>query len=283
MVLKEENILEFWVTEYQTPALGYSLKVKETLRVETTKYQELAVVETEQFGKMLFLDGMVMTSDKDEFVYHEMIAWPALQAHPKPERVLIIGGGDGGVLREVLKHPELKEAVLVEIDERVIQASRDFFPEMSCAFENPKAKVIVKDGIKFIKESKELFDIVIIDSTEPVGPAVELFSKAFYQNVYEALKADGIIVAQSESPFFNQDVIAMAFGGIKKVFPITKLYLASIPTYPSGLWSFTIGSKKHDPEIINNNIDAKRKYYSQAVHEAAFKLPVFTKEIIEGL
>ena len=193
--------MELWVTEYQTPALGFSCKATETLRAEQTDFQHLAVVHTEQFGKMLLLDGMVQTTEKDEFVYHEMITMIALNVHPAPENVLIIGGGDGGALREVVRHPGVVSGTLVEIDQEVVQASRDFFPDHSCSFDHPKSKLIIADGIQFIKDHKNAFDIVIVDSTEPVGPAQALFSPAFYESVFQALKDDGILVVQSESPF----------------------------------------------------------------------------------
>lgn len=272
--------MDLWVTEYQTPALGYSLKISETLRVEKTPFQDLVVVVTEQFGKMLLLDGMVMTTEKDEFVYHEMISMVALHAHPNPRKVLIIGGGDGGALREVVRHPKVEKGVLVEIDDRVIQSSRDFFPDLACAFENPKSEVIVDDGIKYIKDHKDEFDVILVDSTEPVGPAVVLFSPEFYQSCFDALKEDGMLVAQSESPFINANVIQTVYGGISKTFPITDLYLASIPTYPSGLWSFTIGSKKYNPQEVQTQSDLECKYYNTTMHQAAFKLPSFVQKII---
>lgn len=272
--------MDLWVTEYQTPALGYSCKISETLRVEKTPFQDLAVVVTEQFGKMLLLDGMVMTTEKDEFVYHEMISMVALHAHPNPRRVLIIGGGDGGALREVVRHPQVEKGVLVEIDDRVIQSSRDFFPDLACAFSDPKAEVIVDDGIKYIKDHKDEFDVILVDSTEPVGPAVVLFSPEFYQSCFDALKEDGILVAQSESPFYNAEVIQTVYGGISRIFPITDLYLASIPTYPSGLWSFTIGSKKHNPREVQGQTGLEFKYYNTELHQAVFKLPSFVEKII---
>jgi len=273
--------LELWVTEYQTPALGFTCKITETLKVEQTDFQHLAVVETEQFGRMLLLDGMVMTTDTDEYVYHEMITNVALNSHPNPQNVLIIGGGDGGALREAVKHPKVNKATLVEIDDKVIVASRQYFPKLSCSFEDPKSAVVVDDGIEFIKQRKNEFDVIIVDSTEPVGPAVQLFSSEFYRECSAALKEDGMLVVQSESPFFNADVIKMAFGGIQSVFPLTKLYLASIPTYPSGLWSFTLGSKKYDPEQLTNKNTSDLKYYNEDVHQAAFKLPGFVKDIID--
>jgi spermidine synthase len=272
--------LELWITEYQTPALGFSCKATETLRVEQTPYQHLSVVDTQQFGKMMLLDGMVQTTEEDEHIYHEMITMVAVNSHTDPGNVLVIGGGDGGTLREIVRHPQVNKGTLVEIDDRVIQASRDFFPELSISFDSVKTEVIIDDGIKFIKDRKNEFDIVIVDSTEPVGPAKDLFSAQFYQSVSAALKEDGMIVVQSESPFFNQEVIKMAFGGIKKTFPITKLYLASIPTYPSGLWSFTIGSKIYDPEEIRYSGDLNLKYYTPEVHKAAFKLPAFVQKLI---
>lgn len=273
--------MELWVTEYQTPALGFTCKITETLKVEQTDFQHLAVVNTEQFGKMLLLDGMVMTTDVDEYVYHEMISNIALNSHPAPANVLIIGGGDGGALREVVKHPLVKQATLAEIDERVIMASREFFPQLACSFDDPKSVVVVADGIEYIKQRKNEFDIIMIDSTEPVGPAVQLFSADFYRECFAALKEDGMLVAQSESPFFNADVIKMAYGGINQVFPLTKLYLANIPTYPSGLWSFTIGSKQYNPEEVVNQGAGDLKYYNAGVHQAAFKLPGFVNHIIQ--
>lgn len=273
-------MMDLWISEFQTPSLKISCKTTETLRVETTPYQHLAVVDTIPFGRMLFLDGVIQTSIMDEFVYHEMITQVAINSHPHPEKVLIIGGGDGGALREVVKHPSVKQGILVEIDARVLQAGRDFFPELSCSYTDLKSEVLVGDGIQYIKEHKNVFDIIVVDSTDPVGPAVELFSESFYQNCFEALKDDGMLVVQSESPFFNGDIIQKAFGGISKAFPITKLYLASVPTYPGGLWTFSIGSKKHDPEQIVSDATLDWRYYSREIHQAAFKLPPFVRNII---
>ncbi len=272
--------MELWATEDQTPSLRFSCKITETLKVEQTDFQHLAVVNTEQFGKMLLLDGMVMTTESDEFVYHEMITNIALNSHPSPRKVLIIGGGDGGTLREAVRHPLVDTAVLVEIDEKVINASKEFFPELSFSFNNPKAQVVVADGIKYVQLRKKEFDIIIVDSTEPVGPAVELFSADFYRDCFSALNDEGMLVVQSESPFFNAGVIQMAFGGVSQIFALTKLYLASVPTYPSGLWSFTIGSKKYDPAIPLNKNQGGLKYYNADVHQAAFKLPGFVENII---
>lgn len=273
--------MELWVTEYQTPSLGLSCKVTATLRSEQTKFQHLAVVDTVQYGRMLLLDGMVQTTDQDEFVYHEMISRVALNSHPRPARVLIIGGGDGGTLREVTKHPGVEKGTLVEIDERVVQASRDFFPGLSASFNSARAEVVIADGIEFVKSRPDSFDVVIVDSTEPVGPARQLFSADFYRNVFRALHDDGMLVVQSESPFLNPDVIQMAYRGIAAFFPTTRLYLASIPTYPSGLWSFTIGSKQYNPEEPRGEEVPTGRYYTPDVHRASFNLPSFVKKILE--
>lgn len=272
--------MDLWITEYQTPSLGFACKVKETLAMEQTPFQFLSIVDTEQFGRMLLLDGMVMTTEKDEFVYHEMITQIVLNSHPRPRQVLIIGGGDGGALREVVDHPLVEKGTLVEIDARVVENSKKYFPGLSCSFQSSKAEVIIDDGIKYVKQQKGKYDIIIIDSTEPVGPAVELFQPDFYQAVHAALKDDGMLVAQSESPFFNQDIIKMVYEGIKTAFPLTKLYLAAVPTYPSGLWSFTVGSKQYDPEEVINSPAQPLKYYTKEIHQAAFKLPVFVGTII---
>ncbi|MGI6647917.1 MAG: polyamine aminopropyltransferase [Bacillota bacterium] len=276
--------MDMWFTEKQTPNVGITCKIKNTLIVEQTPYQHLAIIDTEQFGRMLVLDGMVQTTIVDEFVYHEMITTVGLNTHPNPRRVLIIGGGDGGTLREVVKHPKVEKATMVEIDARVVEASKLYLPEISSALHgNPRAEVLIEDGIRYVKENKNTFDMIIVDSTEPVGPAVGLFSAEFYQSIFEALKDDGLFVAQTESPFFNADLIRRVYRDIASIYPITKLFLAYVPTYPSGMWSFTMGSKKYDPEAIveENCPDLQSRYYTPAVHKAAFKLPQFVQNLVK--
>ena len=274
--------MELWYTEKQTPHLGLSCKIKETLYVTKTQYQELAVVDTLQFGRMLILDGMVQTTVADEFVYHEMIAHVPLATHPCPVDVLVIGGGDGGAVREIVKHPSVKKVILVEIDGQVIEAAKRFLPEISFALEDPRVEIKIADGIKFVHSQKDAFDVIIVDSTEPVGPAVGLFDISFYEAAYGALKEDGIFVAQTESPFFNADLIETVFRRIKKVFPGAYLYLASIPTYPSGLWSFTMGSKVYNPlEPQGKLIPRNTRYYTSQVHKSSFTLPPFVRELLE--
>ncbi|MZP29864.1 polyamine aminopropyltransferase [Heliobacterium undosum] len=274
----------FWYTEEQTPNLRYSSKITQTLHTETTPFQELAMIDTVQWGRMLVLDNMVMTTIKDEFVYHEMISHVALNTHPNPKKVMIIGGGDGGAIRECVKHAKVEKAVLCEIDGRVIETSKEYLPEIASAlFGHPKVEVLVADGVKHIQENENEYDVIMVDSTEPVGPAEGLFAAEFYQAVYRALKPDGIMVAQTESPFVNADLISRVFKDIRSIFPVTKLYLASIPTYPSGLWSFTMGSKQYDPEAVDVSAipEMETRYYTPALHKAAFCLPKFVQDLIK--
>jgi spermidine synthase len=276
--------MELWYTEKQTPNLSYSCKITRTLHTEQTRYQDLAVVDTLQFGRMLVLDGMVMTTEVDEFVYHEMISHIALNTHPNPKRVLVVGGGDGGAIREIIKHSSVEEAVLAEIDPRVVEVSQEYLPSIAGALTNPRVTLALGDGVEHVRQNKDKYDVILIDSTEPIGPAVGLFGREFYQDVYEALKPDGIMVAQSESPFVNPDVIQMIHRNLKGVFPLKYLYLASIPTYPSGLWSFTLASKQYDPlKVALAQIKPlDTKYYSPELHFGAFKLPQFVADLVNG-
>lgn len=275
--------MELWYTEKQTPNHGITTKISKTIHTEESEFQKIDFIETNQFGTMLVLDGMVMTTNVDEFVYHEMITHIAMNTHPNPKKVLVVGGGDGGVIREVIKHSSVEKAILAEIDGRVIETSKEFLPQIAGALDDPKVDVKVIDGIKFIHDHKNEFDVIMVDSTEPIGPAVGLFEKGFYQGIYECLKEDGILVAQTESPWFNKDLIKRVFKDIKSIFPVTRLYTVSIPTYPSGLWSFTIGSKKHDPLEVNvDNIkEMDTKYYSPRIHKSVFQLPKFVEDLVK--
>ncbi|PFC70008.1 spermidine synthase [Bacillus cereus] len=275
--------MELWFTEKQTKHFGITARINRTLHTEQTEFQKLDMVETEEFGNMLILDGMVMTTEKDEFVYHEMVAHVPLFTHPNPENVLVVGGGDGGVIREVLKHPSVKKATLVEIDGKVIEYSKQYLPSIAGALDNERVEVQVGDGFLHIAESENEYDVIMVDSTEPVGPAVNLFTKGFYAGISKALKEDGIFVAQTDNPWFTPELITTVFKDVKEIFPITRLYTANIPTYPSGLWTFTIGSKKHDPlEVSEDRFhEIETKYYTKELHNAAFALPKFVGDLIK--
>ncbi|NNU98185.1 polyamine aminopropyltransferase [Geobacillus sp. DSP4a] len=275
--------MELWFTEKQTEHFGITARIVRTLHTEQTPFQKLDMVETAEFGNMLILDGMVMTTQKDEFVYHEMVAHVPLFTHPKPENVLVVGGGDGGVIREVLKHPSVKKATLVEIDGKVIEYSKKYLPEIAGKLDDPRVEVKVDDGFMHIAQSENEYDVIMVDSTEPVGPAVNLFTKGFYAGIANALKEDGIFVAQTDNPWFKADLIRNVYRDVKEIFPITRLYTANIPTYPSGLWTFTLGSKQYDPLAVSDDRfhDIETKYYTKELHKACFVLPKFVADLVK--
>ena len=274
--------MDLYFTEQQAAGLRISCQVKQVLMEDKSQFQAIAVLDTVAFGRMLVLDDIIQTTEKDEFAYHEMIAHVPLMCHPHCERVLIIGGGDGGTMREVLRHANVKEVHMVEIDEKVVEAARRHLPTLSRGMSDERAHVIIRDGIEHVKEHQDYYDLVIIDSTDPIGPAVGLFSVEFYASVHQALKADGMCVAQTESPYFNETLVPKLYERISANFPTTHLYLGVVPTYPGGMWSFTVGSKRVDPtRPVKEPMDGM-KYYSPAVHEAAFVLPPFVKELIDS-
>lgn len=274
--------MDLWIKEMQVENSAMTYKVKETLHIEKTKYQEIAIVDTYEFGRMLLLDGIVQTTIRDEFIYHEMITHIPLFTHGNPKKVLVIGGGDGGTVREILKHSSVEKAVLCEIDKRVVELSKKYLPEISCKLEDPSAEIFIGDGIRYVKEHKNEFDVIIVDSTDPIGAAEGLFSSDFYKSLYECLTPEGIFVAQTESPFLMCEAVKRVFNDIKSIFPITRLYLAGVPTYPGVDWGFTMGSKKFDPEKtdISNIPDFDSKYYHSELHKACFVLPKYAKDLI---
>lgn len=269
---------ELWLAEKQTPDLSLGIKIKETLYRKTSPYQEILMVDSYQFGRVLFLEGTFQTTERDEFFYHEMITHVPLLSHPEPESVLVIGGGDGGTLREILKHRITREAILVEIDRDVVEVSKKFLPFYSSFEGDPRFSVEIADGIKYVQQQENRFDIIIVDSTDPVGPAEGLFSESFYKDCYRALKKDGILVTQSESPFLHTSLIKKVKTSMEKVFPICRIYTSPVPTYPSGYWSFTAGSKKYDPSIPRRASEFETKYYTPDIHRASFVLPKFLKD-----
>lgn len=272
-----------WFTEKQTEHFGITMKVNRTLHTEHTDFQKLDMIETAEWGKMLLLDNMVMTSEKDEFVYHEMVAHVPLFTHPHPQKVLVVGGGDGGVVREILKHPSVETITLVDIDSKVIEYAKQYLPSIAGELDNERVEVKVGDGFMHIAQSKNAYDVIMVDSTEPVGPAVNLFTKGFYAGISEALKDDGIFVAQTDNPWFKAELIREVQRDVKEIFPITNLYHANVPTYPSGMWTFTIGSKKYDPLQVSDDRfhEIETIYYTKELHKASFVLPKFVKDLTE--
>ena len=275
--------MEMWIKEMQLKNSAMTYKVKETLVRKKTKYQDLAIVDTEDFGRMLLLDGIVQTTIKDEFIYHEMITHIPLFTHPNPQNVLVVGGGDGGAIREILKHSSVKKAVMCEIDEDVIKECKKYLPEISSGLDDKRCEIFIGDGIKYVKEHKNEFDVIIVDSTDPFSIAEGLFKGNFYKDIYEALTGDGLFVAQTETPFFLPGTVKRVFRDAKEIFPVTKLFMAGIPTYPGGYWSFTVGSKKYDPANIDTSKipDLGYKYYTPELQKASFVLPRYIQKLTE--
>jgi len=256
-------------------------KIKETLEVRKSGYQTISVYETEYFGKMLVIDGSVMLTQYDNFAYHEMIVHVPMNAHPNPEKILIVGGGDGGTLKEVLKHRSVKEVVLCEIDEQVIAISKKHFPEFRSGFSDSRMQVMIDDAAHYIKGKKDYFDVICVDSPDPLGIATVLFEREFFQDVEQALHEDGIAVAQMESMFYSVDLISNVQQFTKPLFKRVLYYYTLVPTYPSGTIGFLFFSKKYDPfECFNSKkieIDDLH-YYNGAVHSTSFQLPQFFKD-----
>ncbi len=272
-----------WFIENFDNKASLGIKVKDKIFEEQSKFQLVEIYETEFFGKLLTLDGLVMLSEKDEFVYHEMIVHVPMCSHPNPERVLIIGGGDGGAVRETLKYESVKEVVLCEIDELVVKACKDFMPSVSGSLDDDRVKVVFEDGFKYLDRYDGYFDVILTDSSDPVGPGVELFKRKYFELIRKALKSDGIAVSQSESPWYYEDVMKDHYKEISSVFDITKSYSAFIPLYPSGFWTFAYMSNVHDPMDYDVeravHIAESCKYYNEDLHSGCFAIPNFLKRI----
>lgn len=252
-----------------------------TIYKKKTAHQDCRIYETKDFGKVLLLDGVIQTTEADEYIYHEMLTHPLLLTHSNPKSVLVIGGGDGGVIREVFKHP-VQEVVMVEIDKQVIQLAKKYLPKISKkSFSNKKLGLIIDDGAKYIKETPKKFDIVIIDSPDPIGPAKALFSKDFYQDVFKILNPQGIMIRQTGSTFLQPEVLKNNYRKVKNIFPYTSVQLAAIPTYIGGFFSFVAGSKKTNFSKVKKNkitkkylnLNLKTKYYNPDIHFSSLKLP----------
>ncbi len=269
-----------WFTEYQTDSLSLGLRIDQILLAEQTPFQHLLVAETETYGRLLALDGAVQTTIQDEFVYHEMITHVPLFMLDAPRKVAVIGGGDGGSIREILKHSSVQEAHLIEIDARVVEAARRFFPELSGALDDPRAHVHIANGIDWVREARD-FDVIIVDSTDPVGAAAGLFQASFYQSIAAALNPHGILVAQSESPFLHLGLIKDMIAGMKTAFSVVRPYVAPVPTYPSGYWSFLMASHRPlSPSLRCRTDRIDTRYWTPEMQSAAFTLPRFMEELL---
>lgn len=270
-----------------TPSgFGIAIKAGKVLYSKQSEFQKVEVFETDSaLGRVLTLDDLMMTTEGDEYHYHEMIAHIPMMHHKAPKTVLVIGGGDGGTVREVLKHDTVEKVVLCEIDGLVIEACKEFLPTIACELDNPKCEILVEDAIEYIKDKENMFDIVLIDSTDPMGPGEGLFTDEFYTNVKRSLKEGGIMVAQSESPFAQSDSVKKMYVQLNKVFPICATYTSNIPTYPGGYWAWAFCSESVKPlsywdERRGNEITKTCKIYNKEYHEARFALPNYLKELL---
>lgn len=264
-----------------------SFEIESVLYSACSPYQKIDIVESDTFGRMLLLDNMIMLTEKDEFIYHEMIAHVPLFVHPKPERILIIGGGDGGTIRECLKHPTVKQIDLVEIDEMVTQVCLQYIPSVAGQVFSKKVKSLFQDGVEYVKNTTRRYDVILIDSTDPVSVGEGLFTTDFYRDCYNILKEDGILVNQSESPAWQSKTVVRIAGKLQSVFEQVFYYQANIPTYPSGHWLFGFATKKYHPrqdfrQSRYDEYDLKLKYYNDDLHRAAFALPTFIRELLNA-
>jgi spermidine synthase len=275
-----------WFLEKHTPHAGLSLAVSARLYDQRSDFQHIEVLECPEYGRVLLLDGCVMLTDRDEHVYHEMIVHPALLLHPQPRHVLIVGGGDGGSVREALRHESLERVELVEIDAAVIEVARRFFPKLSAGLDDPRVEVHCEDGFAYLDGHRARYDLIVVDSIDPVGEAAKLFTRDFYAKVKAGLRPGGVAVFQTESPFYSADVLAEVQTNLRGLFRHVAPYLAHIPTYPSGLWSFTFASDAIDPRSATlqrrpDFLDALL-YLTPDLLRAAFVLPAALQRRLSG-
>ena len=282
--------MELWFSEPHTPHVKLSIRVERQLFYGQSDFQRIDVFESKEFGRFLTLDGYMMLTEKDEFIYHEMITHVPMAVHPDVKRVLVVGAGDGGVVRELCGYSTIKEIDMVEIDPLVVEVCRKYLPQTSCRLDDPRVNIYYEDGLKFIRSKQGEYDLIIVDSTDPFGPGEGLFTREFYGNCYKALKDDGIMVNQHESPFYTQDAYACqrAHKRIVESFPISRVYQVHIPTYPSGHWLFGFASKKYHPvKDLNaakwNMLGINAKYYTSKLHKGAFALPAYVEELLRDV
>lgn len=280
--------MDFWFSESHTPDVKLSLKVKKQLYSRKSDYQKIDVFETQEFGKVLALDGNIMLTERDEFIYDEMITHVPMAVHPGIKRVLVIGVGDGGVVGELTRYERIERIDLVEMDEMVAEACRQYLPANAGRLDDERVHIYYENALKYIRRCEEKYDLIIVDSNDPFGPSEGLFTREFYGNCYKALKSDGIMVNQQGSPFYAEDADAMqrSHKRIVNTFPISRVYQAHIPSFAAGYWLFGFASKKYHPiDDLDaekwNSLHLKTKYYTTRLHRGAFYLPAFLEEMLQ--
>ena len=281
-----------WYTENHQDDVHFSIDIQKHLHSEQSPYQQIDFYESKTFGRFFTLDGLMMVTEKDEFIYHDMITHVPMAVNPDIQRVLIIGGGDGGTAREILRYSSITHVDLVEIDERVVRLSQKYLPQTACKLDNDaRLTMYFEDGAQFVMKSpSQYYDLILVDSTDPIGPGEGLFTWAFYQHCERILTAQGILINQHESSYYPTYASEMlrAHEKIKQTFPIAKVYQFHLPTYPSGHWLFGFASKKYDPikdlkADIWNGLKLDTKYYNTDLHIGAFMLPTYVKEVLENV
>lgn len=287
-----ENNHDIWCSEYYMDDVKLSLRVDEILYSKKSPYQTIHIFRNETFGVFMVIDGYVQVTERDEFVYHDMIIHPAMAVNPEVKKVLIIGGGDGGTVREVSRYKNIETIDMVELDETVVRACQTHIPQTSFMLDKePRLNLMFQDGLQFVKDAPDhSYDLILVDSTDPDGPGEGLFSMEFYQDCYRILSEDGILINQHEGSFYDGDITEMkkAHGKIKKTFPIAKVFGFTTPTYASGYWYFGFASKKLDP-ILDMKPDQwealglETKYYNLDLHKGAFALPNYVKDILSSV
>ena len=279
--------MELWFSENHSDGARFSIKIKEHLYSGKSDFQKIDIFDSFDFGKILVLDGLVMLTEKDEFIYHEMITHIPMAINPNIKNILVIGAGDGGTVNQLVKYDNIEKIDVIEIDELVVEKCKEYFPMLTKGFDDKRVSIKFQDGLKFVRKANNFYDLIIVDSTDPFGPGEGLFAKEFYGNCYNALNENGILVNQHESPFYDEykDMITKTHQRISSFFPITEIYQAHIPTYPSGHWLFGFASKKYihneikEKEWKEKNIDCK--YYNIELHKGCFALPNYVKELLK--
>ncbi|MCM1044295.1 MAG: polyamine aminopropyltransferase [Candidatus Gastranaerophilales bacterium] len=282
--------MEFWFSEMHTPNVKLSIRVDRQLYSGQSEFQRIDVFESKEFGRFLTLDGYMMLTEKDEFIYHEMITHVPMAVHPSVRKALVVGAGDGGVVRELAKYSDIEQIDMVEIDEMVVEVCKKYLPQTTCSLDDPRVHIYYEDGLRCIRSKENVYDLIIVDSTDPFGPGEGLFTKEFYGNCYRALTQEGIMVNQHESPFYKEDAIACrrAHKRIVESFPISRVYQAHIPTYPSGHWLFGFASKKYHP-VHDLNVAAWKargidtRYYTPKLHQGAFCIPAYVEDLLRSV
>lgn len=282
--------MELWFSEMHTPNVKLSIKVDRQLCCVQSKYQRIGIFESPEFGRFLTLDGYMMLSEKDEFIYHEMITHVSMAVNPEAKNILVVGAGDGGVMRELTKYKQIDNIDVAEIDSEVVRVCKEFLPKTAIGFDDRRVNIFFEDGLKFVRSKDNEYDIIIVDSTDPFGPGEGLFSKEFYGNCFKALRKDGILINQHESPFYAKDamMVKRAHKRIVQSFGTSRVYQAHIPTYPSGYWLFGFASKGLHP-IKNldadkwNELGLSTRYYNTNLHRGAFYLPGYVEELLSDV